>query len=84
LTSHAEEPARRDFLIIAANTFAAVGSAIAMWPFIAQMNPDASTLAVASIEVDVAPVKTGQAITVMWRDPRRDRAGARRFALRAA
>jgi ubiquinol-cytochrome c reductase iron-sulfur subunit len=54
-------------LVIAANTFAAVGAALAMWPFIAQMNPDASTQAVASIEVDLAPVETGQAITVMWR-----------------
>jgi len=31
------------------------------------MNPDASTQALASIEVDLAPVAVGQAITVMWR-----------------
>ena len=31
------------------------------------MNPDASTQALASIEVDLAPIKAGQAITVMWR-----------------
>ena len=31
------------------------------------MNPDASTQALASIEVDLSPVKQGQAITVMWR-----------------
>ena len=31
------------------------------------MNPDASTQALASIEVDLAPIKEGQAITVMWR-----------------
>jgi ubiquinol-cytochrome c reductase iron-sulfur subunit len=67
LTSHAEEPARRDFLILAANTFAAVGGALAMWPFITQMNPDASTQALASIEVDLTPIKEGQAITVLWR-----------------
>jgi ubiquinol-cytochrome c reductase iron-sulfur subunit len=54
-------------LVIAGNTFAAVGVALAMWPFIAQMNPDASTQAVASIEVDLAPIETGQAFTVMWR-----------------
>jgi ubiquinol-cytochrome c reductase iron-sulfur subunit len=40
---------------------------MALWPFISQMNPDASTQALASIEVDLAPVKEGQAITVMWR-----------------
>ena len=31
------------------------------------MNPDASTQAAASIEVDLSPVKEGQAITVLWR-----------------
>jgi ubiquinol-cytochrome c reductase iron-sulfur subunit len=67
LTAHAEEPTRRDFITLAAGTFAAVGGAISLWPFIQQMNPDASTQALASIEVDLAPLKPGQAITVMWR-----------------
>lgn len=31
------------------------------------MNPDASTRALASVEVDIAAVQPGQAITVMWR-----------------
>ena len=31
------------------------------------MNPDASTLALASIEVDVSSIEPGQAITVKWR-----------------
>ena len=38
-----------------------------LWPFIQQMNPDAGAQALASIEVDLAPVKEGQAITVLWR-----------------
>jgi ubiquinol-cytochrome c reductase iron-sulfur subunit len=67
LTTYAEEAKRRDFLMLAANTFAGIGGALAMWPFINQMNPDASTQALASIEVDLKPIKTGQAITVMWR-----------------
>jgi ubiquinol-cytochrome c reductase iron-sulfur subunit len=68
LASHtAEEPTRRDFIVIAAQAFAAVGTAVALWPFIHQMNPDASTQALASIEVDISPVKPGQAITVKWR-----------------
>jgi ubiquinol-cytochrome c reductase iron-sulfur subunit len=68
LASHtAEEPTRRDFIVIAAQAFAAVGAAVALWPFIHQMNPDASTQAMASIEVDISPVKPGQAITVKWR-----------------
>jgi len=68
LASHtAEEPNRRDFIVIAAQAFAGVGAAVALWPFIHQMNPDASTQALASIEVDLTPIKEGQAITVSWR-----------------
>ncbi len=67
MSSHAEEPNRRDFLVIAGNAFAAVGGAVALWPFIQQMNPDKTALALASTEVDLSPVKEGQAITVMWR-----------------
>jgi ubiquinol-cytochrome c reductase iron-sulfur subunit len=40
---------------------------MALWPFISQMNPDASATALASTEVDLSPVKEGQAITVVWR-----------------
>jgi ubiquinol-cytochrome c reductase iron-sulfur subunit len=68
LASHsAEEPNRRDFIVILAQAFAGVGAAVALWPFVHQMNPDASTQALASIEVDLSPVKAGQAITVSWR-----------------
>ncbi len=58
---------RRDFLLIATGAFAAVGAAASLWPFIDQMNPDASALALASIDIDLAPVQPGQSITVMWR-----------------
>ena len=68
MASHStEEPNRRDFIVILAQAFAGVGAAVALWPFISQMNPDASTQALASIEVDLSPVKQGQAITVSWR-----------------
>ncbi len=68
MASHtAEGPNRRDFIVIAAQAFAGVGAALALWPFIQQMNPDASTQALASTEVDLSPVKEGQAITVVWR-----------------
>jgi ubiquinol-cytochrome c reductase iron-sulfur subunit len=68
LAAHsAEEPNRRDFIVIAAQAFAGVGAAMALWPFISQMNPDASTQALASIDVDLSPIKVGQAITVSWR-----------------
>ena len=58
---------RRDFLYIGTGAFAALGAAAAIWPVIDQLNPDASTLAQASIEVDLAPIQAGQAITVLWR-----------------
>jgi ubiquinol-cytochrome c reductase iron-sulfur subunit len=67
VASTAEEPNRRDFLVIAGTAFAAVGGAITMWPFIAQMNPDRSAQALATVEIDLSPVKEGQAITAMWR-----------------
>ncbi len=61
------EHSRRDILTVAAGSWAAVGAAVTLWPLIQQMNPDASTQALASIEVDLTPIKAGQAITVMWR-----------------
>jgi len=68
LASHsAGEHSRRDFIVVAAQAFAGVGAAVTLWPFIQQMNPDASTQAQASTEVDLSPVKEGQAITVVWR-----------------
>lgn len=68
MASHADdEPTRRDFLVIAGNAFAAVGAAATLWPFVAQMNPDASTQALASTELDLSPIQEGQAITAMWR-----------------
>ncbi len=70
MASHADEfneADRRDFLVLAGNAFAAVGAASLLWPFVQQMNPDASAKALASTEIDLAPVKEGQAITVLWR-----------------
>ncbi|MGB0343371.1 MAG: ubiquinol-cytochrome c reductase iron-sulfur subunit [Parvibaculales bacterium] len=58
---------RRDFLFLATGAFAAVGAANIVWPLIHQMNPDASVKALASIEVDISAVETGQSITVTWR-----------------
>lgn len=60
-------PTRRDVLTIASGAFAAVGAAATLWPLVQQMSPDAATQALANVEVDIAPVKPGQAITVLWR-----------------
>ena len=69
MTSHAndDDVHRRDFLVVAGNAFAAVGAASLIWPFVQQMNPDASAKALASVEVDLSPYKEGQAGTALWR-----------------
>jgi ubiquinol-cytochrome c reductase iron-sulfur subunit len=68
VTSIPAEPTRRDFLYIATGAVGAVGAAAAAVPFVAQMNPDASTIAAgAPIEVDLTPITEGQVIKVFWR-----------------
>ena len=57
---------RRDFLFIATGAASTVGAALATWPFIDQMNPDASVLALATVDVDLSPIAEGQAITLKW------------------
>jgi len=67
-TVSSAEHTRRDFLYVATGAVAAVGGAAVLVPLIAQMNPDASTIAAgAPIEVDLAPVGEGQVIKVFWR-----------------
>ncbi len=61
------EPTRRDFLFIATGAMAAVGAAAVVWPLINQMSPDASTLAMASTEVDIGSIPVGQIVTIKWR-----------------
>ncbi len=61
------EPNRRDFFLIATGAMGAVGAAAVAWPIIDQMNPDASALALASVEVDVSSMEPGQSIKVSWR-----------------
>lgn len=58
---------RRDFLYIATGMTAAVGAALASWPFIDQMRPDASTLAVATIDIDISGIEQGMSVTAKWR-----------------
>lgn len=58
---------KRDFLYLTAAATGAVGAASMGWAFIDSMNPAADVLALASTEVNIAPIEPGQAITVMWR-----------------
>lgn len=61
------QPKRRDILFLGAGAMAAVAAGGMVWPLIDQMNPDASTLALASIEVDLGGIVPGQIVTVKWR-----------------
>jgi ubiquinol-cytochrome c reductase iron-sulfur subunit len=58
---------RRDFLELVAIAGAALGAAGMAWPFIDYMNPAKDVLALASVEVPLAPIEPGMAITVVWR-----------------
>ncbi len=66
-TQSNSEPNRRDFLYFATGAVGAVGAAAVAWPLVDQMNPDASTLALASIELDISSIEVGQSVTVKWR-----------------
>ncbi|MCO6049849.1 ubiquinol-cytochrome c reductase iron-sulfur subunit [Mesorhizobium sp. RP14(2022)] len=66
-THDVSEPTRRDFLYVATGAVGAVGAAGLAWPFIDQMRPDASTLALATVEVDVATLEPGMSLTAKWR-----------------
>jgi ubiquinol-cytochrome c reductase iron-sulfur subunit len=58
---------RRDFINIAAVSFAGVGAAAVALPLVNQMNPSADVLALASIEVDISAIQPGQAIKTEFR-----------------
>jgi ubiquinol-cytochrome c reductase iron-sulfur subunit len=58
---------RRDFLFVATGAVGAVTVGAAVWPLIDQMNPSASVLALATIDIDVSALAPGQQLTVKWR-----------------
>ena len=58
---------RRDFLNVAAVSFAGVGSVVALMPLIVQMSPSADVLALATTEVDISKIQAGQGIKAQWR-----------------
>ncbi|MGE5539996.1 MAG: ubiquinol-cytochrome c reductase iron-sulfur subunit [Gemmatimonas sp.] len=66
-SSHQDGETRRDFLTLAATAVGGVGAAVALWPFISQMNPSKDVLAVSTTDVDLSPIQPGQRITVKWR-----------------
>jgi ubiquinol-cytochrome c reductase iron-sulfur subunit len=58
---------RRDFLNVAAVSFAGVGAVVAIAPLLVQMAPSADVLALSTTEVDISKIKAGQGIKVSWR-----------------
>lgn len=58
---------RRDFLNVAAVSFAGVGGVAALAPLLVQMAPPADVLALSSTEVDISKIQSGQAIKAVWR-----------------
>jgi ubiquinol-cytochrome c reductase iron-sulfur subunit len=58
---------RRDFLNVAAVSFAGVGGLVTIVPLIVQMSPSADVLALSTVEVDISKVVPGQGIKVSWR-----------------
>ncbi len=58
---------RRDFINIAAVSFAGIGAGAVVLPMLTTMSASADVLALASIEVDVAAIEPGQAIKTSWR-----------------
>jgi ubiquinol-cytochrome c reductase iron-sulfur subunit len=61
------ETTRRDFMVLTGSAMAGIGACSVAWPFIHSMNPAADVLALASVEVDLAPIQPGQTIKVKWR-----------------
>ncbi len=63
---HGDSGTRRDFLDLATVAIGGMGVISLAWPFIDQMNPSADTLALKTIEVDIAAIEVGQSVTVVW------------------
>ncbi len=62
-----ENPRRRDYLSIAAVSFAGVGVAAIALPLVNQMNPSADVLAQSTTELDISKIEPGQAIKSQFR-----------------
>ena len=58
---------RRDFINIAAVSFAGVGAVAVVLPLVNQMNPSADVLAEATTELDISKIAEGQAIKALYR-----------------
>ena len=64
---HVDDPRRRDYIKVAAVTFAGVGAVAIVLPLVNQMNPSADVLAEASTDIDLAKIAPGMAIKTRFR-----------------
>ncbi|WP_114228405.1 MULTISPECIES: ubiquinol-cytochrome c reductase iron-sulfur subunit [Sphingomonas] len=64
---HSDGVRRRDFINIAATSFAGVGAGVAVAPLLMQFAPSADVLALSTTEVDISKIKPGQGIKAVWR-----------------
>lgn len=58
---------RRDFINIAAVSFAGVGGLATLYPLISQMSASADVLAESTTELDISAIQPGQAIKAVFR-----------------
>lgn len=58
---------RRDFINVAAVSFAGVGALFVVPALLNQMNPSADVLADASVEADLSDILPGQSVKTIWR-----------------
>jgi ubiquinol-cytochrome c reductase iron-sulfur subunit len=57
---------RREFIYLAAAAVGAVGAAGVAWALVDSMNPATDTLALSSIDVNLAPIAEGMGVVYMW------------------
>ncbi|PLX29308.1 MAG: ubiquinol-cytochrome c reductase iron-sulfur subunit [Alphaproteobacteria bacterium] len=57
---------RRDFITLTATAMGGVLAGSIAWPLLQSMNPAADTLAESVTEVNLAPILSGAALTVIW------------------
>lgn len=57
---------RRDFITYAGGAFTGVGGAVALWPFIDQMNPSGATPLPQTRDLDLRSIQPGQTGSVAW------------------
>ena len=67
LDEEVHDPRRRDFLNIAAVTFAGAGAVAIVLPLVNQMNPSADVLAESTTEVDLSKIQPGQTVKLTFR-----------------